>query len=80
MRCGECGVVVVDGHQCDPAAVEAKRKAREEWRRGAEEDRRLEALKGLSERRPVRPPKIAGTPLGRGGQVARQRTGGAKTR
>lgn len=81
MRCERCGAEVVDGHQCDPNAVEAKRKAREEWRREAEEDRKREALKGpLEEQKRLRPPSIAGPPLARGGVVARQRYGGAKTK
>lgn len=74
MRCRKCGVVTTDGdHQCDPSIVEAREKVREQWRKEAEEDARLEAAKNLPEPRREKPRSLAGPPLYQAGLTYRQR-------
>lgn len=77
MRCERCGVEMADEHQCDPAIVEAREKAREQWRKEAEEDRKLHEVDQASKVSKLPRRKI---PPASNGLSMRQRIGGAKTK
>jgi hypothetical protein len=80
MKCKRCRVEIVDGHQCDPTVLEAREKALAQWRKEVEEDKMAAALILQDVKKNEEPRRLAGPPLYRGGLVARQRIGGAKTK